>query len=50
MYPTYVTHIPVDARSAEDVVEHYRTRWSVELLIHEAKGLFHLDRVAEGNR
>lgn len=50
MYHTYVTNIPVDALSAEDVAELYRTRWSVELLFQEAKGSFHLDRVATGNR
>ncbi len=50
MYHTYVTNIPVDALSAEDVAELYRTRWSVELLFKEAKGSFHLDRVATGNR
>ena len=50
MYHTYVTNIPVDALSAEDVAELYRTRWSVELLFNEAKESFHLDRVATGNR
>ncbi|EQD50597.1 ISH8 transposase, partial [mine drainage metagenome] len=50
MYHTYVTNLPVDVLSAEDVAELYRTRWSVELLFKEAKGSFHLDRVATGNR
>lgn len=49
-YHTYVTNIPVDTLSAEDVAELYRCRWSVELLFKEAKGSFHLDRVATGNR
>ena len=49
-YHTYVTHLPVGALSAEEVAELYRTRWSVELLFNEAKGSFHLDRVATGNR
>ena len=50
MYHAYVTNLPVDVLSAEEVAELYRTRWSVELLFKEAKGLFHLDRVATGNR
>jgi putative transposase len=50
MYHTYVTNIPVDVLSAEDVAELYRTRWSVELLFKESKRYFHLDRVATGNR
>jgi putative transposase len=50
IYHTYVTNIPVEALTAEDVAELYRTRWSVELLFKEAKGSFHLDRVATGNR
>jgi putative transposase len=49
-YHTYVTNIPVETLSAEDVAELYRCRWSVELLFKEAKGSFHLDRVATGNR
>jgi IS4 transposase len=49
-YHTYVTNIPVDTLSAEEVAELYRCRWSVELLFKEAKGSFHLDRVATGNR
>ena len=47
---TYITNLPVDARSAEEVTELYRTRGSGELLFKEAKGSFHLDRVATGNR
>jgi IS4 transposase len=50
IYHTYVTNIPVDALSAEEIAELYRVRWSVELLFKEAKGSFHLDRVATGNR
>jgi putative transposase len=49
-YHTYVTNIPVEALTAEEVAELYRCRWSVELLFKEAKGSFHLDRVATGNR
>ncbi len=50
MYHAYVTNLPVDALSAEGVAELYRTRWSGNLLFKEAKGSFHLDRVATGNR
>ncbi|MGC2034455.1 MAG: IS4 family transposase [Thermoplasmata archaeon] len=49
-YPTYVTNIPTEVLTAEEVAELYRCRWSVELLFKEAKGSFHLDRVATGNR
>lgn len=49
-YHTYVTNLPVEALTAEEVAELYRCRWSVELLFKEAKGSFHLDRVATGNR
>ena len=49
-YHAYVTNIPVEVLSAEDIAELYRVRWSVELLFKEAKGSFHLDRVATGNR
>jgi putative transposase len=49
-YHTYVTNIPPEVLTAEEVAELYRCRWSVELLFKEAKGSFHLDRVATGNR
>jgi putative transposase len=49
-YHAYVTNLPVEVLSAEEVAELYRVRWSVELLFKEAKGSFHLDRVATGNR
>jgi IS4 transposase len=49
-YHAYVTNVPVEALPAEEVAELYRCRWSVELLFKEAKGSFHLDRVATGNR
>jgi IS4 transposase len=49
-YHTYVTNVPVEVLTAEEVAELYRCRWSVELLFKEAKGSFHLDRVATGNR
>lgn len=49
-YHTYLTNVPVNRLSAEDVAELYRCRWAIELLFKEAKGSFHLDRVATGNR
>jgi len=49
-YHTYVTNIPVGVLNAEEIADLYRCRWSVELLFKEAKGSFHLDRVATGNR
>ena len=49
-YHTYVTNIPTEVLTAEEVAELYRCRWSVELLFKEAKGSFHLDRVATSNR
>ena len=36
-YHAYLTNLPVDALSAEEVAELYRTRWSVELLFKEAR-------------
>jgi IS4 transposase len=50
MCHTYVTNIPVNTLSVEEVGELYRTHWSVELLFKEARGTFHPDRVATGNR
>ena len=49
-YHAYVTNVPVEVLTAEEVAELYRCRWSVELLFKEAKGSFHLDRVATSNR
>ena len=49
-YHAYVTNIPVEVLSAEEIAELYRVRWSIELLFKEGKGSFHLDRVATGNR
>ena len=49
-YHAYLTNLPGDALSAEEVAELYRTRGPVELLFKEGKGSFHLDRVATGNR
>jgi IS4 transposase len=49
-YHAYLTNIPSDVLTAEDVAELYRVRWSVELLFKEGKGQFHLDRVKTKNR
>ena len=49
-YHAYVTNLPIEALSAEEVADLYRVRWSVEFLFKEAKGSFHLDRVATSNR
>ncbi len=49
-YHTYLTNLPMDALSAEEVAKLYRTRWSVELLFKGGRESFHLDRVATENR
>ena len=49
-YHTYLTNLPPEVLTAEEVAELYRVRWCIELLFKEAKGQFHLDRVHTKNR
>ena len=49
-YHAYLTNLPVEVLSAEEVAELYRLRLEVDLLFREAKGVFKLDRVETKNR
>ena len=49
-YHAYLTNVPPDVLTAEEVAEAYRLRWEVELLFREAKGVFRLDQVRTKNR
>jgi IS4 transposase len=48
-YHTYVTNIPADALSAEDVAELYRVRWDIEMIFKELKSKYSLDAITSAN-
>ena len=46
---TYITNIPPDALSAEDVAELYRVRWDIEMIFKELKSKYSLDVIKSAN-
>ena len=44
-YHTYLTNIPPDVLSAEEIASLYRVRWEIELLFKELKSKYALDKV-----
>ena len=48
-YHTYITNIPPDALSAEDVAELYRVRWDIEMIFKELKSKYSLDAIKSAN-
>jgi len=48
-YHTYITNIPPDALSAEDVAELYRVRWDIEMIFKELKSKYSLDVIKSAN-
>ena len=49
-YHVYLTNLPVDVLSAEEVASLYGCRWEVELVFKELKSEYALDRVNTSNR
>jgi len=49
-YHAYLTNLPVDVLSAEEVASLYGCRWEVELVFKELKSEYALDRVNTSNR
>jgi len=49
-YHVYLTNLPVDVLSAEEVALLYGCRWEVELVFKELKSEYALDRVNTSNR
>lgn len=49
-YHVYLTNLPVDVLSAEEVATLYGCRWEVELVFKELKSEYALDRVNTANR
>ncbi len=49
-YHTYLTNVPPEILTAEEVSELYRCRWEVELVFKELKSEYALDRVNTTNR
>jgi putative transposase len=48
-YHTYLTNIPPEVLSAEDVAELYRVRWDIELIFKELKSKYSLDVITSAN-
>jgi putative transposase len=48
-YHVYITNIPPDALSAEDVAELYRVRWDIEMIFKELKSRYSLDAITSAN-
>ena len=48
-YHVYLTNIPTDALSAEDVAELYRVRWDIEMIFKELKSKYSLDVIKSAN-
>ena len=49
-YHVYLTNVPVEVLSAEEVAALYGCRWEIELVFKELKSQFALDRVNTSNR
>ncbi len=49
-YHIYLTNLPPEVVSAEEVASLYRCRWEIELVFKELKGEYALDRVNTTNR
>ena len=48
-YHVYITNIPQDALSAEDVAELYRVRWDIEMIFKELKSKYSLYAITSAN-
>lgn len=48
-YHVYLTNIPPDALSAEDIAELYRVRWDIEMIFKELKSKYSLDVIKSAN-
>ena len=48
-YHTYITNIPADVLSAEDIAELYRVRWDIEMIFKELKSKYSLDAITSAN-
>jgi len=49
-YHTYLTNVPPDRLSAEDVALAYRARWQMELMFKACKSEFRIDHVPSRNK
>lgn len=49
-YHTYITNIPVEMMSAEDIAALYGYRWTIELLIKELKSTYRIDTLPFENK
>lgn len=47
-YHFYITNLPIERFSAEDISALYRMRWSIELLFKELKSCYKLDCISSG--
>jgi len=48
-YHTYLTNIPVDILSAEDIAALYGARWEIELVFKELKSNYRMDQIPSKN-
>jgi IS4 transposase len=48
-YHTYLTNIPVDILSAEEIALLYGARWEIELIFKELKSHYRMDQIPSAN-
>jgi len=48
-YHTYLTNIPVEVLSAEDIARPYAARWEIELIFKELKSHYRMDLIPGAN-
>ncbi|QVL37550.1 IS4 family transposase [Aminirod propionatiphilus] len=49
-YHLYVTHLPADKVSPEEIADLYRARWAVEIFFKELKSYFGLSSIGSGKK
>jgi IS4 transposase len=48
-YHVYMTNIPVDRLSAEDIASLYGARWEIEMVFKELKSYYRMDQIDSAN-
>ena len=48
-YHVYMTNIPVEILSDEDIASLYGARWEIEMVFKELKSYYRMDQIDSGN-
>ena len=49
-YHIYMTNIPVERLSAEDIASLYVARWEIEMVFKELKSYYRMDQIDSANQ